>query len=83
MADVWVFKADATASLWTAEATAALEEMWGAGWTCSAIAKALGSSFTKNSVVGKIRRLGLEPRRKIRPHGVWNAETLRYAGREE
>ncbi|OHB26332.1 MAG: hypothetical protein A2790_20265 [Phenylobacterium sp. RIFCSPHIGHO2_01_FULL_69_31] len=42
-----------------------LRELWGAGLTAAAVALQLGVS--RNAVLGKVHRLGLEPRRKGRP----------------
>jgi len=50
-------------TIWTNEAIRKLTALWLAGVTCSQIAKVLGPKFTRNSVIGKVRRLGLPGRR--------------------
>ena len=43
---------------WTDDRIAVLENLWEKGFTASQIAKTLGD-VTRNSVIGKIHRLGL------------------------
>jgi hypothetical protein len=51
------------ANIWTAEAVGVLREMVEDGYSFKDIAAVLGPGFTKNSCVGKARRLGI----------VWNS----------
>lgn len=51
--------AERPVSTWTEERTALLEEMWRAGKTGSQIVEALGGNVTRNAVIGKAHRLGL------------------------
>ncbi len=46
---------------WSEERVAELRRMWAEGWSASQIAKALGGT-TRNAVIGKVHRLGLEQR---------------------
>ena len=46
---------------WTEERIDMLRELWAAGLSCSKIAAQLGST-TRNAVIGKAHRLGLESR---------------------
>ena len=48
---------------WTEEKVAKLKELWGKGNTASQIAEIIGG-ITRNAVIGKVHRLGLEPRAK-------------------
>lgn len=47
---------------WTEEKTEKLKDLWSVGLSCSQIALQLGNGFTRNSVVGKARRLNLAMR---------------------
>lgn len=49
-------------SYWSDDRVARLRKMWEAGASASTIAKKLGGSVTKNAVIGKANRLGLERR---------------------
>lgn len=49
-------------SAWNDKNEATLRELWDKGDSSSAIARALGRSFTKNMVIGKAHRLKLTPR---------------------
>jgi GcrA cell cycle regulator len=51
-------------SAWTDERTAKLKELWPTGKSASVIAKEIGG-LSRNAVIGKVRRLGLEPRKNI------------------
>jgi GcrA cell cycle regulator len=44
---------------WDADKIEDLKVRWEAGETCSQIARAMGGGITRNSVIGKVRRLGL------------------------
>jgi GcrA cell cycle regulator len=51
---------------WTPDQIKTLRRLWALGNTCTQIARVLGT--TKNSVAGKVNRLGLPPRPSpIRP----------------
>jgi hypothetical protein len=53
---------------WNDDSHATLRRMWSAGVSASKIAKHLGQGATRNAVVGKAHRLGLERRNSpIRP----------------
>lgn len=54
-------------STWTDEAVALLKELWAQDWSCSEIAARLPGRFSRNAVIGKANRLGLEKRRTIKP----------------
>lgn len=56
---------------WTVERVEQLKTLWDTGISASAIAKQLGG-VTRNAVIGKVHRLGLEER---------SAETMRLNGR--
>lgn len=47
---------------WTDERIALLRTSWESGMTASQIAEALGEGVTRNAVIGKAHRLGLEAR---------------------
>jgi GcrA cell cycle regulator len=47
---------------WTDERIELLKAHWEAGMTASQIAEALGEGVSRNAVIGKAHRLGLEPR---------------------
>lgn len=47
---------------WTTERIALVEQRWGEGLTCQAIAEEIGDGCTKNAIIGKVRRLDLEMR---------------------
>lgn len=49
---------------WTDETTERLKDLWAEGLSCSQIARHLGNGFTRNSVIGKITRLGVNARTK-------------------
>lgn len=48
---------------WTDERVELLKRLWDSGASCTAIAAQLGGEATRNSVIGKVTRLGLQPRR--------------------
>ena len=48
---------------WTEERVEQLKKLWTEGLSASQIAKRLGDA-TRNAVIGKVHRLGLEPRAK-------------------
>lgn len=48
---------------WTDERVAILKELYAKGDTHGEIAIALGGGVTRNAVIGKVRRLGLAPRK--------------------
>ena len=48
---------------WTEERVEQLKKLWTEGLSASQIAKRLGD-VTRNAVIGKVHRLGLEPRAK-------------------
>jgi GcrA cell cycle regulator len=50
---------------WTDEAVARLRELWAQDWSCSEIAARLPGRFSRNAVIGKANRLGLEKRRDL------------------
>ena len=54
-------------SPWTEELTAHLKVLWTAGLSCSQIAAELPWTFTRNAVIGRVHRLGLEGRPKNNP----------------
>jgi len=45
---------------WTDERVVILKKMWGDGHSAASIAKMLGGGATRNSVIGKVNRLGLK-----------------------
>ena len=47
---------------WTDDRIELLKSHWEAGMTASQIAEALGQGVSRNAVIGKAHRLGLEPR---------------------
>lgn len=47
---------------WTDDKIEELKALWGKGLSASQIAGELGEGFTRNSVIGKAHRLGLESR---------------------
>lgn len=47
---------------WTDERVALLKKLWGEGRTAAEIARALGSGFSRNAVIGKAHRLKLSSR---------------------
>lgn len=47
---------------WTDERVTLLKKLWGEGQTAAEIAKALGSGFSRNAVIGKAHRLKLSSR---------------------
>ncbi len=47
---------------WTDDRIELLKSHWDAGMTASQIAEALGEGVSRNAVIGKAHRLGLEPR---------------------
>jgi GcrA cell cycle regulator len=47
---------------WTDETVATLRKLWDDGYSSSQIAARLPGSFTRNSVIGKVSRLGLSQR---------------------
>lgn len=55
------WKNAATAN-WTDERCEKLRELWSTGASCREIAKVLGGDLTRNSVIGKARRMKLPPR---------------------
>lgn len=50
------------AARWTDYQTDALRDLWDEGKTASEIAEELGGGVTRNMVIGKAHRLGLEAR---------------------
>lgn len=50
--------------MWTDERVAKLKELWESGHSGGEIVKALGGVFTRNAVIGKVHRLGLQTRMK-------------------
>ncbi len=50
-----------TLVVWTDDRITELRQLWANGYTCSQAAAALGG-ITRNAVIGKVRRLGLEGR---------------------
>jgi hypothetical protein len=57
-------------TVWTVDKIDKLKALWAAGASCSRIARALGSDFTKNSVAGKVRRMDLPMRKFQSPRRV-------------
>jgi GcrA cell cycle regulator len=53
---------NAATSNWTDERIEVLVNLWQAGLSCGKIAKELGGGATRNSVIGKIHRMGLAAR---------------------
>lgn len=58
---------------WTAKQEAMMRELWGKGMTARAIADAVNaatrSTFTRNAIIGKAKRLGLSGRPSPLPAG--------------
>jgi GcrA cell cycle regulator len=55
---------NAATSSWTPERCEQLAELWAAGLSCSQIAAEMGEGLTRNSVIGKVHRLKLPPRKE-------------------
>jgi GcrA cell cycle regulator len=54
-------------SLWDDESRVSyLKQLWTEGLSASQIARVMGSGLTRNAVIGKAHRLGLEPRKTVR-----------------
>lgn len=51
-----------TQRVWTDERVDALKDLWRQGYSCSMIADRLGAGLTRNAVIGKVHRMGLEGR---------------------
>ncbi len=51
-----------TRDTWTPDRIEILKSLWGEGLSAGQIAQALGSVMSRNSVIGKAHRLGLEAR---------------------
>ena len=47
---------------WTQEREALLEQLWGEGLSASEVAMKMGQGLTRNAVIGKVHRLGLNDR---------------------
>lgn len=60
-------------SVWTDEKIEALKEHFRAGLSTAAIADKLGDGITKNSVIGKLHRLGIASDRKKEPKAAKSA----------
>lgn len=54
-------------SIWTDEKIQQATDMKFIGMTGAAIARALGSDFTRNAVIGKLHRLGVATKEKLAP----------------
>jgi GcrA cell cycle regulator len=52
---------------WTAKLEERLSELWLEGLSCSQIAETMKSGITRNSVIGKVHRLGLHEKRPRQP----------------
>jgi GcrA cell cycle regulator len=50
---------------WTPDREAALKRLWAEGKTGSQIAEVIGGGMTRNSVISKAHRMGLQSRPKI------------------
>lgn len=62
---------------WTDERIEALKTMWEAGQTASQIAEALGEGVSRNAVIGKAHRLGLQARPSpVKPNEPATAEPV-------
>jgi len=64
-----------TSRLWTDKAENELRHFWRIGWTAGQIEKYFEGGFSRNAIIGKARRLGLEKRtspipKKQKPVGV-------------
>jgi GcrA cell cycle regulator len=55
---------------WTNERIELLQKLWLEGWSASRIAGELGHGITRNTVIGKVYRLGLSGRAKALPGNV-------------
>lgn len=68
---------------WSIEESGALERMWAEGKSASQIAKALGTKRSRNSVIGRVHRLGLNKAdrssRSTQPNRVTGARIKRKA----
>ena len=51
---------------WTEEKTEQLRKLWGEGHTASQISKMIGDGISRNAVIGKSHRLGLQGRAQSR-----------------
>lgn len=52
---------------WTDERIEALKQRHASGWSASLIAKSLGGGLSRNAVIGKIHRLGIQLDKPSRP----------------
>lgn len=63
---------------WTDEAVETLKRLWKEGLSASVIAAEMGHGLTRNSIVGKVHRLGLPSRRTVvghfAPNGIRDVE---------
>ena len=67
---------NAATSSWTPERCDQLAELWAAGLSCSQIAAEMGEGLTRNSVIGKVHRLKLPPRKEA--HHKSNHRYMRH-----
>lgn len=49
-------------SVWNEQTEKRLRELWNMGLSCSQIANRLGLGLSRNAVIGKVHRMGLQPR---------------------
>lgn len=61
-----------TPTRWDEATVATLKELWAKGWSGTDIAWELGNGHTRNSIIGKVHRLGFHTsvRRMPKPRGV-------------
>lgn len=64
-------------TVWTSERVTQLKSFWADGFSCSEIARKLDCAISRNSVIGKVHRLGLGKRREARYYGPRRASPPR------
>lgn len=67
--------------IWTEERIGYLQRCWEEGYSCSQIAS-LMPPFTRNAIIGKVRRLGLEFRAERDRHVLLSRKAARLAAKE-
>jgi GcrA cell cycle regulator len=64
---------------WTDELNERLKMLWAEGYSASQIASEFGVKFTRMSVIGKVHRLGLAPRKAREPGPPYLRKSRRRA----
>jgi GcrA cell cycle regulator len=55
-----------TPTRWDEASVDTLKTLWAEGWSGAAIARELGNGHTRNSIIGKVHRLGIASRSRLR-----------------